>query len=65
MFSLTREQEEKLSKWVEENKLKERYAGAIGGVLTYSFTPTNLGVVVKVTEGFGNTTIDLSDYDSW
>lgn len=44
---------------------KAPYAGAIGGELTYSFTPTSLGTVVKVTNGLTNETLDLTDYDSW
>jgi hypothetical protein len=41
------------------------YYGAIGGALTYSFTPTSLGTVVKVKHGFTDAEIDLSDYDQW
>ena len=41
------------------------YGGAIGGDLTYSFTPTNIGVVVKITHGLTNETLDISDYDNW
>jgi hypothetical protein len=41
------------------------YGGAVGGSTTYSFTPTSLGVVVKVTDGFTGETIDLSDYEDW
>lgn len=39
--------------------------GAIGGRLTYSFTPTSLGVVAKVQCACGQGDIDLSDYESW
>lgn len=41
------------------------YGGAIGGSLTFSFTPTGLGVVVKVTDAHTSETIDLSDYEDW
>lgn len=41
------------------------YYGAIGGGLTYCFTPTSLGVVVKVRHGATNAELDVSDYDSW
>ncbi len=41
------------------------YGGAIGGSLTFSFTPTSLGVAVKVTDAHTNKTIDLTDYESW
>ena len=51
----------------EEHKMMggQPYYGAIGGGLTYSFTPTSLGVVVEVTEAFTKKTINLTDYDSW
>ena len=39
------------------------YTGAIGGGCTYSFFPTGLGDVVKVS--YGDETIDLTDYDTW
>ena len=41
------------------------YGGAIGGNLTYAFTPTSLGVVTKVTDSLTGETIDLSDYEDW
>jgi len=39
------------------------YMGAIGGGLTYCFTPTSLGVIFKVK--FLYFELDLTDYDSW
>jgi len=33
--------------------------------LTYSFTPTNLGVVFKVHDSVTGKELDLTDYDSW
>lgn len=44
---------------------KHPYTGAISGAYTYSFTPTSLGTVVKVTNGLTGETIDLTDYESW
>ena len=41
------------------------YAGASGGNLTFSFTPTGLGTVCKVTESITGEVIDLTDYDNW
>jgi hypothetical protein len=65
-------QEEVAAKQWNNPKMREQmldektpYGGAIGGALTYSFTPTGLGTVVKVTEGFSNQTIDLTDYEDW
>lgn len=39
------------------------YQGTIGGGLTYSFTPTSIGVIESVT--YGEYKLDLTDYDSW
>ena len=41
------------------------YYGAIGGALTFEFTPTSIGCAVKVKHGYTKNEIDLSDYDSW
>lgn len=41
------------------------YGGAIGGNLTFSFTPTSLGVVVTVTDSLTKETIDLTIYEHW
>ena len=59
----------KLAKLITEDPRghKVPYTGAIGGGLTYSFTPPSLGTVVKVTwnDGVLNETIDLTDYNLW
>lgn len=41
------------------------YGGAIGGSLTFMFTPTGLGVVTKVRDAFTGQELDLSDYGDW
>ena len=44
------------------------YLGAIGGGLTYEFTPTSLGTVTNVYFCRGTvfeSKIDLTDYDEW
>lgn len=41
------------------------YYGAIGGALTFAFTPTSLGVVVKVTHGGTGAELDVTEYDLW
>ena len=41
------------------------YTGCTGGNLTYSFTPTSLGTVVKVKEALTGEELDLTDYDLW
>lgn len=37
----------------------------IGGAITFSFTPTALGAIVKVSCCVCHNGIDLSDYDLW
>lgn len=43
------------------------YEGAIGGGITYEFTPTSLGIVerVKYTTYSKVYELDLTDYKSW
>lgn len=41
------------------------YYGAIGGALTYSFTPTSIGTVEKVFHSGTKQELDVTDYDSW
>lgn len=39
------------------------YTGAVGGNLTFSFTPTSIGTVVKVRDSVTGAEIDVTDYD--
>lgn len=39
--------------------------GAIGGYLTYEFTPTSLGHIVKIYNSVTKERLDLTDYSSW
>lgn len=41
------------------------YYGAIGGGLTFKFTPTGLGMGCSVTEAITGRTLNLSDYEGW
>ena len=41
------------------------YAGAIGGGLTYSFTPTAIGVTIVVEHAFTKAKLDATDYSVW
>lgn len=43
----------------------ELYVGAIGGELTYCFTPTSLGTTTIIRENISGNTLDLTDYNSW
>ncbi len=63
-FELTSEEVERIRKWDKNHFCTLTTEGAIGGRLTYSFTPTGLGVVTEVECACG-AKIDLTDYDSW
>lgn len=67
MFSLTDEQRKQVSEWWKNHKCYKRYAGAIGGSMTYCFTPTGLGVVEIVKCSFPdcNEELNLTNYDDW
>ena len=57
----------KLNTWKKEQSVKTENmpTGAIGGVYTYEFTPTGIGLVIKVRNNLTKDILDLSDYDSW
>lgn len=63
-FELSNEELEKLDNWLKTKDLK-KCGGAIGGRFTYCFTPTSLGMVVKVIDDVDKDEIDLTDYLSW
>jgi hypothetical protein len=69
MFSLGEFERAKLMEWITEHDKTCKYAdrnkqGACGGRLTYSFTPTGIGMVVKIECACGGE-CDVSDYDNW
>lgn len=49
----------------QDKKTGTSYYGAIGGVLTYSFTPNGLGTVVKVTHDVTGAVLDLTNMEDW
>lgn len=64
MFTLTDKQVMEVNKFHNICRIKKEH-GAIGGVLTYEFTPTGIGTVIKITCNLCNSTKDITDYDSW
>lgn len=68
MFTLTHDQAVQVNGWLEECHKKSPNLGATGGAVTYEFTPTGLGTVVRVIFCHGTPmqeVLDLTDYDSW
>lgn len=41
------------------------YGGAVGGLLTFSFTATSLGAIVEVTYNITKARKNLTDFSSW
>ena len=69
MFNLTDEQRSKYQEWLKEHDKECLYTnpeaqGAIGGRITYCFTPTGLGVITSIRCACGGS-IDLTDYENW
>ena len=65
---LTEKQMKKLGEWKAEQEDilgKDSCETAIGGAITYSFTPTNLGTVIKVRNDLTENEIDLTNYEDW
>jgi hypothetical protein len=72
VFELRDADMKRLNEWKKEQEAKARtmqgkkpYYGAIGGELTYMFTPTSLGVVVKVKHEYTGDVLDLTEYSDW
>jgi hypothetical protein len=61
-FTLEEKQLEQLREW--KANLPKPPSNPIGGAFTYSFTPTEIGIVVKVTYWDGQE-IDISNYEHW
>ncbi len=60
MFSLSDKQLDKLHEWTKTKDMTI-YTGAIGGRFTYCFTPTSIGVFIKVQDFIDKTEISLDD----
>jgi len=65
-FYLTKEDVKKYRVWLEEHKkvCSVKNAGAIGGRITFQFTPTSLGLITIVTCICGEE-LNLTDYEGW
>lgn len=65
-FVIRADQMEKIRVFQEEHvKLHGKYAGAIGGRFTYTFTGTSLGMITRCECGQCGKYADVSDYDDW
>jgi hypothetical protein len=68
-FSLSQMQLQKINKWAlqQDKKVAEQQGqsypnyGAIGGGYTYKFTPTSMGIIVKVENSITKEELDISE----
>ncbi len=65
-FILSDEQKKQASEWLQKHyeECPVKYCGAIGGPITWKFTPTSIGVVTVIVCACG-AKVDISDYDDW
>lgn len=65
-FVIYADEYERLEKWLEEHDktCTMQYVGAIGGRLSYEFTPTGLGVITIVRCAC-KAEINLTDFSEW
>lgn len=66
MFELTPQQQETATQWIRTHDCPRRreYAGAIGGVSSYCFTPTSIGEIAVVKCWCGQE-LNLTDFSDW
>ena len=74
MFTISDKQNTDIREWrnthectlrTSEHGVKDEiYVGAIGGAITYMFTPTGLGICVEAQCACGEK-INVTDYDEW
>ena len=62
-FTLNREENRRIMDWVAA--LPEGKYGSIGGRITYSFTPTSLGLITVVTDGLSGAELNLTNFEEW
>ena len=71
MFDLTKEQLEKAEDFrkhhgctLDDDGYGDKNVGAIGGRMTYHFTPTGLGVITAISCACGDER-DLTEFENW
>ncbi len=62
-FELNNVEIENLKRFDNEHECMNKYAGAIGGRLSFVFTPTSIGSMVEVKCNICKRVEDITDYD--
>ncbi len=64
-FIIEGEEKEALKLFHKNHSCTPMDAGAIGGHVTYSFTPTSIGTAIIVQCGVCKKVMNITDYESW
>jgi len=64
-FKLKGKELKSAKKFIKKQKKKDSRIATAGERWTYSFIPSGLGTVVKITDGLLGDTKDLTDWDCW
>lgn len=64
-FEITHKQYKLYDNWKKNQKEKNPNIATAGGRWTFTFTPSGIGMTIKVTDNELNETLDLTDYDNF
>ena len=64
-FKLNDVEQHQASAFSDKHCHKDRYKGAIGGHLIYSFTPNSIGCAAYIKCDLCGQDEDITDYDAW
>lgn len=60
-FTLSHEENGRIKDWIAT--LSEGRYGCIGGRITYSFTPTSLGLITVVSDALSGSELNLTNFE--
>lgn len=63
-FTLSAPCHQRIEEWENDHNCPISYEGAIGGKITYCFTPTSIGTATKALCACGSK-IDVTFYEEW
>jgi hypothetical protein len=64
-FELDKAQMQKFEKWKKTQEKAHQSRTTLGERWTFCFTPTGIGIVVRVTDNATKDTLDLTDWDNF
>lgn len=64
-FELNEKETELAEQFLQKHRHSDIYKGAIGGHITYEFTPTSIGDACIIRCGICKEKENITDYDAW